>query len=189
MILKDKADNINFTIKSSRDKFWEEENQRDYGLPRIPPNFNCEEFYKVEHAKTADETGNAYKKILCDLSSTSVVNAKCEADILTLQEECKVIKSRWARTLERLYIRLNFNLGEEDNFIETYKYVSAGADHSCAVNSEDEVLCFGDNTARSTWTKRIWKDLVMQTMQVMCCYRLCPMEKVILNILFVSEIP
>ena len=148
---------IDFVITSNEDKFWEQttfsggdvnqnHEEREHDLPRIPPNFDCEEFYKVEHAKTDDETGNAYKNILCDLSSTTDVDANCEAKILTLQEECKVIKSKWARTLERLYIRLNFNLGDEDDFVETYKYVSAGADHTCTVNSEDEVLCFGDNS-------------------------------------------
>ena len=136
----------NFTITSTRDKFWEEEEEREYDLPRIPPNFNCEEFYNVEYAKTGDESGNAYKDILCDLSSTTDVDANRESKILSLQEECKVIKSRWARILERLYIRLNFNIAEDENFIETYKYVSAGADHTCTVNSEDEVLCFGDNS-------------------------------------------
>ena len=145
------GEEIDFYIRSGKKKFWEGIN-RDHDLPSISPNFDCEEFYNVDHAKTTGATGDdlrfktAYKRILCDLSSTTEVNASCEADILGYQAECKSIKSRWASALERLYIRWNFNIPDTQNIIETYRYVSAGSNHTCAVNAQDDVLCFGDNS-------------------------------------------
>ena len=142
---------IDFYIRSGKKKFWEGIN-RDHDLPSISPNFDCEEFYNVDHAKTTGATGDdlrfktAYKRMLCGLSATTDVNASCEAEILGYQAECKSIKSKWASALERLYIRWNFNIPDTESIIETYKYVSAGSSHTCTVNAQDEVLCFGDNS-------------------------------------------
>ena len=143
-----------FKLTSSKKKFWENATARTDGLPAVPPNFKCEDFYNVDHAKNpvevTDDNGdeidfrNAYKNILCDLGSTTEVSSTCEGEIESLKNECEFEKSKWANALERLYIKLNFNQTDEDS-IDTYKYLSAGANHNCAINQEDEVYCFGDN--------------------------------------------
>ncbi len=149
-------DKIDFIIESGEEKFWENKTEeRDYNLPRVPPNFDCEEFYNVDHATTPENGSGGdedalkfrdhYKTIICGhLSASAAVDIKCEIKILELQAECRSIKSKWASLLERVYVQRNFNQKDED-VIKTYRHVSAGSNHTCAVNFEDQVFCFGDN--------------------------------------------
>ena len=149
---ENEEDKIDFIIEPGAEKFWENKTEeRDYTLPRIPPNFDCEEFYNVDHATTpengsGDEDAlsfrNSYKSITCGLSSSASVNIECEIKILELQAECKSIKSKWATLLERVYVQRNFNQKDEE-VISTYRHVSAGSKHTCAINFEDQVFCFG----------------------------------------------
>lgn len=147
-----------FSITDSEKKFWENATtERTDGLPTVPPNFPCGDFYNADHAKNpeieTEDNGdaiafrNVYKKILCGLDSATEVDSTCEAELESLVKECELEKSKWADALERLYVRLNFNQDDEES-IDTYKYLGAGARHNCAINQKDEVYCFGDNSKK-----------------------------------------
>ena len=151
--------NPEFEITSSEKRFWENTTARTDGLPRVPPNFKCEDFYNVDLAKNpvaaTEDNGmeiafrNAYKNILCGLGATTEVSSACEGDIESLKNECEAEKSKWANELERQYVKLNFN--QTGDSIDAYEYLSAGANHNCVINQGDGqdgggVYCFGDNS-------------------------------------------